>query len=169
MSANHLHFISGDTSANLNIDIREIHGILAAPPCTQFSKANTRLTRSQKDFTEGMRIVRQCLEIIWCAQMKGAPLHFWALENPQGYLSRFLGKSVFRFQHWEFGETRQAMATKRTEIWGYFNAPIVTVRKRPVPIIGKGKVNKGWSSLSVEKRAETCEGFAHAFFKANNH
>lgn len=149
-----------------------VYGILAAPPCTKFSKADTSKTRSEKDFTEGMITLEACLNIIWKVQVKGAPLMFWALENPQGYLSRFIGRSVFRFQHWEFGEKNLALATKRTEIWGYFNSPTKIVKERNVPKVlkhslDKEKTNKEWSRTSVEDRAKTCQGFAEAFYKIN--
>jgi hypothetical protein len=143
-----------------------VYGVLAAPPCTKFSKADTSKTRLEKDFSEGMRTVEACLKIIWKLQMQGAPLQFWALENPQGYLSRFLGRSAYRFQHWEFGETNSALATKRTELWGYFNSPPRTVRNRTLPPVRKG-ANSDWSRLSAEERAVTNPGFAKAFFEAN--
>lgn len=148
-----------------------VYGVLAAPPCTKFSKADTSKTRLEKDFTEGMLTVEACLRIIWKLQMQGAPLQFWALENPQGYLSRFLGRSVFRFQHWEFGEDNLALATKRTEIWGYFNNPHKTVSVRPVPKVQRytlGGGNAHWQKISTEERAKTCKGFADSFYKANN-
>ena len=168
----------------LRIRMKDVVGVLAAPPCTKFSKANTRLPRAKKDFAEGMETVEACLKIVWALQMKGAPLAFWALENPQGYLSRFLGKSVLQFQHWQYGETRLAYATKRTEIWGYFKLPAKTTHERTVPHIKKftdrrtqatlfgddltSRVrNKQWEGMTAANRALTCPGFAAAFFKAN--
>lgn len=150
----------------------DVYGVLAAPPCTKFSKADTSKKRVQRDFTEGIEIVEACLRIIWKIQERGAPLKFWALENPQGYLSRFLGRSVFRFQHWEFGEDNLALATKRTEIWGYFNSPNKTIKNRTVPkvyryTLDKSKTNRSWAKISVEKRAQTNAGFAKAFYEAN--
>ena len=107
----HIYFYSPDGKGTMDgIDPKKVYGILAAPPCTKFSKADTGHPRAVRDFTEGIETVEACLKVIWQAQMKGAPLAFWALENPQGYLSRFLGRSIFRFQHWEFGETRKALA-----------------------------------------------------------
>lgn len=147
------------------------YGILAAPPCTHFSKANWRINRSNRDFREGMKCVRACLDIIWTVQESGAPLKFWAIENPLGYLYNFLGKPAFYFQPWQFGET-DFRATKRTAIWGYFNQPVKTVRKRTVPYIRDPRntkstnSNPGWQ-ISKDKRAITPPGFAKAFFKAN--
>ncbi len=163
-----LHF-AGE-SKTMNIAMKDVYGVLAAPPCTKFSKANWRVKKADRDFREGMKVVRACLEIIWCLQENGAPLKFWALENPQGYLYNFLGKPAFWFQPWQFGET-DFKATKRTGIWGYFNQPAKTVRKRNVPFVRDPKKVKGgnlaWGTRSVEERAKTSEFFAKAFFKNN--
>jgi len=154
-----------------NLPVDKIYGILAAPPCTQFSKADWRRSRDKRDFVKGMEIVRACMNIIWRVQEEGAPLKFWALENPLGYLYNFLGKPAFYFQPWQFGE-KPPLATKRIAIWGYFNQPAKTVLKRNVPFIHNPKnkdrrQNHGWYKLSVEERAITPAGFAQAFFKAN--
>lgn len=42
----------------------EVYGILAAPPCTRFSKANWRQSRKDRDFKEGMECVEACMAII---------------------------------------------------------------------------------------------------------
>jgi hypothetical protein len=151
----------------------DIYGILAAPPCTKFSKANWRVKKENRDFTEAMKVVRACMNVIWTVQECGAPLKFWALENPMGYLYNFLGRPVFYFQPWQFGDT-SFLATKRTAIWGYFNAPAKTVRKRTVPFIlshsiskGTLRENKQWYSASAEERSITPPGFAQAFYLAN--
>jgi hypothetical protein len=99
-----------------------VYGILAAPPCTKFSKAAWQIKKKDRDFKTGMETVRACLEIIWQIQEKGAPLKFWALENPQGYLYNFLGRPAYWFQPWQFGEN-DGRSTKRTALWGYFNPP----------------------------------------------
>ena len=148
-----------------------VYGVLAAPPCIQFSKADWRRNKGKRNFTKGMGLVRACLDIIWIIQENGAPLKFWALENPLGYLYNFLGKPVFYFQPWQFGE-KPPLATKRIAIWGYFNRPIKTVRKRNVPYIHtpqnkNRRENKGWYKLSAEARAITPAGFAKAFYEAN--
>lgn len=149
---------------------KDIYGILAAPPCTQFSKANWRVKKDKRNFKQGIETVAKCMEIIWAVQSCGAPLKFWALENPLGYLYNFLGKPAFYFQPWEFGETN-FIATKRTAIWGYFNPPAKKVRKRTVPYIRDPKTvkggNPGWGSRSAADLAKTSSFFAESFFKAN--
>jgi hypothetical protein len=102
---------------------RVIHGILAAPPCTEFSRAKTTAPR---DFAKGMETIRACMEIIWHCQTYGK-LKFWALENPDGLLYRFLGRPPFKFEQWQFGGAIE----KPTCLWGMFNAPVPTVTVKP--------------------------------------
>ncbi len=60
----------------VKIFYENIYGVLSAPPCTQFSKADWRRNKSQRNFQEGMEIVKACLFIIWAIQENGAPLKF---------------------------------------------------------------------------------------------
>ncbi len=153
-----------------------VYGILAAPPCTVFSKAAWKIKKADRKFAAGMQIVKACMNIIWSVQEKGAPLKFWALENPMGYLYNFLGKPSFYFQPWQFGET-SFLATKRTAIWGYFNQPAKTVRTRTIPFISphaskrdkvdKKRENKEWYSARAKDRSITPPGFARAFYESN--
>jgi hypothetical protein len=164
--------------AEMKIQPENVYGILAAPPCTKFSKAAWQVKKTDRDFEEGMRCVRACLDCIWWVQEHGAQLKFWALENPQGYLYNFLGFPAYWFQPWWFGE-RDGRATKRTALWGYFKEPRRSVRKRTIAFIsphsrpaGDGRhdrerINKQWGKMSVEDRARTSSHFAKAFFKAN--
>ena len=97
-----------------------VYGILAAPPCTEFSLAKNGINRYMKnapvrDIDGGLEIVNACLRIIGeCCPV------FYAIENPVGLLSRYLGKPDFVFQPWEFGD----LWTKRTALWGNFNEPL---------------------------------------------
>ena len=113
---------------------------------------------------------KACLDVIWYIQEQGAPLKFWALENPVGYLYNFLGKPAFYFQPWQFGET-DFRATKKTGIWGYFNQPVKTIKKRTVPYIRDPKKvkqgNLSWGPRSAAERGKTSSFFAESFFKAN--
>lgn len=157
------------------------YGVLAAPPCTKFSRAGWQIPRAERDFKEGMRCVRACMDIIWGIQENGAPLKFWAMENPDGYLYRFMGYPKFSFQPWEYGET-DFRATKRTAIWGYFQIPTPSVRVRDYTLLPKvsphsrpagdgtvdrSRINKKWASASQEERAKTSGFFAEAFYKTN--
>ncbi len=171
--------------------IQNVYGILAAPPCTMFSFARTN-AKKPRDLEKGMECVRACLDIIWTANeiqqetgKKTLPLKFWALENPyHGFLPHFLGKPAFTFDPWEFGDGYQ----KRTALWGHFNEP----KKSPVPMTeeakAKAKTNSHLHTLGTKfdylkskdihpekfgvfdrqtRRSITPEGFAQAFFEAN--
>lgn len=139
----------------------DVHGILAAPPCTMFSLARQN-AKTPRDFATGMEIVNACLNVIWKCRLK-SKLAFWALENPKGYLRQFLGKAPYEFQHWEFGDN----GWKFTEIWGYFNFPKKTIAKKPGPQRKWNRVQavNGLNRKAI--RAITPAGFAQAFFKAN--
>jgi hypothetical protein len=79
---------------------KNVYGIIANPPCTNFSKANWRVAKKDRDFAEGMKLVKECLRIVWETQERsGAGLKFWALENPLGYLPQFLGHPYFNISH----------------------------------------------------------------------
>lgn len=92
----------------------DVYGILAAPPCTEFSVLNCRAEARQRDPQAGLKIVMACMRII----EKCKPV-WWALENPVGYLREYMGKSTLIFQPWQYGDPW----TKRTEIWGTFTLP----------------------------------------------
>lgn len=89
-----------------------VHGILAAPPCTEFSIAKSH--HLDRDFESGMEVVNACLAIIKKCNPK-----WWALENPAGFLSKFIGEPKTSFQPWYYGDGW----SKRTMLWGEFNMP----------------------------------------------
>ena len=160
-----------------------VYGILAAPPCTEFSLAKNG-SHGSRDFQAGMEVVESCLQIIWQCRMHGS-LKFWALENPVGYLRQFLGRPHYTFYQWWFGDT----GIKRTDIWGYFREPVQKVKERPddpyyVKQYKSGKKNQfAWAAPACPEwakdyinscpdkraalRAITPPGFAQAFFRAN--
>lgn len=150
-----------------------VYGILAAPPCPQFSFAKT--TGEPRDLRAGMEIVEACLRIIWECQYKLAgpyskttPLKFWALENPHGLLKRFLGKPTYQFNPYDFGDPYQ----KNTHLWGWFNEP----KKSPIEVdtvkFDRLKTKEihpeQYGKLTrLERRSITPAGFAKAFFEVN--
>lgn len=150
----------------LCIDL-EPYGILAAPPCTEFSRAKQFHGKGNytHDFAKGLEPVIACLKIIAMAKPK-----WWAMENPNGYLKRWMGKPVESFEPWEFGDKYQ----KKTLLWGNFETPHRTVIERP-------RSMKKFSMLHSKeiapeyygkydrttRRSITPAGFAKAFFKAN--
>jgi hypothetical protein len=162
---------------DMGIKYSDVYGILAAPPCTEFSLAKNG-SPTPRDLRAGMEIVEACIKIIWQCQSK-TKLKFWALENPLGLLRRFLGRPKFTFRQWEFGDP----GVKPTDIWGFFNEPKRTVKEKPEGITKRyksGKVNTlawaapkppDWVDASnltrADLRAITPPEFAKAFFKAN--
>ncbi len=152
-----------------------VYGVLAAPPCTEFSVAKTTAPR---DLAKGTETIKACIEIIWQCQAESG-IQFWALENPVGLLRKFLGRPEFTFFQWEYG----AEFVKRTDLWGYFNSPKKTVLKRPEGLTKQfpcGSFNSAtWSApkcpteyigrglTKADIRAITPPGFAQAFFRAN--
>jgi site-specific DNA-cytosine methylase len=149
-----------------------VYGIIANPPCTKFSRAAWQIPKANRDFKEGMRLVKECLRVIWEVQENGAQLRFWVIENPDGYLAQFLGRPPFSYQPWQFGET-DFRATKRTMLWGYFNPPTKTIRVRTIPFRSSHsrdttRVNKGWSEhRNADERSNASPYFTKAFFEAN--
>src|SRR3990167_8599295 len=59
-----------------------VYGIIANPPCTMFSLARSN-AKIPRDLKEGMRLVKECLRIIWECQyriigdQRHPPLKFW--------------------------------------------------------------------------------------------
>jgi site-specific DNA-cytosine methylase len=93
-----------------------VYGIIANPPCTQFSFARTN-AKKPRDLQESMRCVKHCLRIIWHCQyrlyrdtQKKSPLKFWVLENPDAMLRWFLGKPAMIYNSFNFGENYQKKA-----------------------------------------------------------
>lgn len=161
----------------------DVYGILAAPPCTQFSFARTNALK-ERNLATGMQMVSACLEIIWQCQSrtkgkcpKAPYLAFWALENPHGMLNWFLGRPALTFNPFDFGDRY----SKKTCLWGHFNDPV----KNPVELAADEKIKfdarladtlpdlpdsyvlpQGVDKRTA-RRAITPPGFAKAFFEAN--
>lgn len=147
---------------------KNVYGIIANPPCTMFSIARTR-AKTKRDLREGMRLVKECLRIIWEAQYdtfgKGftSGLKFWALENPAtGLLKNFLGKPVFVYHPYDFGEDR----SKATALWGNFNPPIknLLIQKSNKVI---GKPGREITNHNSETRSIASPQFTKQFFLKN--
>lgn len=144
-----------------------VYGILAAPPCTEFSFAKHFHGKGnyKHDFKAGLAIVDACLRIIWRC---GDSLMWWALENPKGYLQRWIGKPRLIFNPYEYGSNYQ----KKTCLWGDFKIPIKNQNKIPCVKFSRLKSKdiapEYYGKLTRrERRAITPLGFARAFFEAN--
>lgn len=154
--------------SGMRVRTKDVYGILAAPPCTMFSRARTT-AKTPRDFNGALKIVEACLKIVWACR-SAESLEFWALENPMGLLRQFMGNPGYSFMGWEFGDNH----VKFTDLWGYFNKP---TKKRGVlkPDFDRqkwalAKKPKRYAELRLSRadvRAITPPGFAKAFFNAN--
>lgn len=138
----------------------QIHGILAAPPCTVFASSGARWPRSDDDMREGLAVVDACLRIVYACRPE-----WWALENPVGKLVRYLGKPTMYFHPFEFGDAY----AKKTCLWGEFAEPEKTLVE-PVQVCEQGSWIQqlgGKSERTKMLRSMTPMGFAKAFFEAN--
>lgn len=162
---------------------REIYGVIANPPCTEFSTARSDGKARLND--DGMFLVNHCLRIIRSCSPK-----FWVIENPAtGRLKDFLGTPRFVYQPWEFGSPW----TKKTALWGDFNIPkplytkwedvpkndklyVRPTRKKPslaflhksaIEHIEEWKCFKEYIDCDMSFRSLCSQGFASEFFKEN--
>ncbi|HEY9704495.1 MAG TPA: hypothetical protein V6C58_18755 [Allocoleopsis sp.] len=140
-----------------------VYGILAAPPCTDFSGSGAQYWKI-KDLdgrtAQSLKLVDKVIEIVsWYPE-----LNFWALENPVGRLSTLrpkLGKPWY-FQPYWYGDPY----TKKTGLWGNFNKDLPKNEVKPDPNSWIMKLG-GKSERTKELRSMTPLGFAKAFFLAN--
>lgn len=138
----------------------KIHGILMAPPCTEFAGSGARWWKDKGDapLLEALSIVNACLRFAAiCKPM------WWVLENPVGRLNRFIGKPVMYFNPCDYGDPY----TQKTGLWGNFNPGLL--RNPVTPTEGSMMWAKygGKSDRTKELRSVTPMGFAKAFFEAN--
>lgn len=134
-----------------------VRGVLAAPPCTEFSGSGARWWQSKGDspLLDALALVDSCCRIILVHRPQ-----WWVIENPVGRLNRWLGEPAMLFDPCDYGDPY----TKKTCLWGRFNMPM------------KAKVHAHEGSRmhllppSEDRptlRSATPEGFAKAFFEAN--
>lgn len=132
----------------------KVHGILAAPPCTVFSYARNRYEPKDDELRAALSVVDACLRAVVIYRPS-----WWALENPVNKLRRYLGRPVWRFRQWEYGDA----AEKPTCLWGRFTPPML-----PVPSVrSKPSTYKTSRQNADPEDAITPPGFARAFFEAN--
>lgn len=160
-----------------------VHGLIAFPPCTHFAGSGARWWKKKgKTATrEGLALVDVCSRIVALYNPR-----FWFIENPVGRLPTWYGKPTLIFNPCDYGGYLQPAGdhyTKKTCLWGKFTAP----KKKPVPVHyisnskqdyykgsaillprdAKGKLLP-WTSVEAKNyRSKSPEGFAKAFFMAN--
>jgi len=134
-----------------------VHGVLAAPPCTHLAGSGARWWTEKGDgaLLEALSVVDACMRIILIAKPK-----FWALENPVGRLVHYLGSPRMYFDPCDYGDPW----TKKTALWGEFNEPEMNpVEPEPRSRIWTMPPSPDRPAL----RSITPPGFAQAFFEAN--
>ncbi len=164
-----------------------VHGILAAPPCTHFSRAGARFWKAKGEapILEGLAIVDACLRAVAIYRPT-----WWALENPIGRLKDYLGEPAWKFDPYDFGDPW----TKRTWLWGHFTPPMPLfsaqarcavepvfscpggatpnhprreTRSKPTKPAKRLDRSTYLGSRRKVERSTTPEGFARAFFEVN--
>lgn len=162
----------------------DVYGIIANPPCTEFSVVNKGF-HEDGDYKKGLLLVNECLRVI-----KECKPTFWALENPaNGRLKDFLGKPTYTYEPWEYGSPW----TKRTALWGKFSKTrkiytkwedvpkndklyIRPTRQKPsmaqfhksaIKYINEFKCFESQISDDMDLRSLCSQGFAKAFYEAN--
>ena len=166
-----------------------VHGVLAAPPCTEFARCGARWWKSKPPelLEEALKVLAACVRVV-----RRTKPEWWVIENPVGRMKHYLGPPTFKFQPWQFGDPW----TKQTWLWGKFNPPReVPMARAPlnqsVPghrsqqhkrhlntldfrkALALGLVQPDWvhklgpSPERAVLRSITPPGFARAFFEAN--
>jgi hypothetical protein len=93
--------------------IERVAGIIANPPCTEFSTA--RADGKARENEIGYTIVDHCIRI-----KDEINPEWWVLENPaRGTLKNYLGDPKYKYEPWHYGSPW----TKQTALWGEFNIP----------------------------------------------
>lgn len=147
-----------------DFDGNDVYAVLAACPCTDFASSGARhfaVKDASGQTVNSVELVQQTLRTIEYFKPQ-----VWAIENPVGRIEKLTGLPPWRlsFNPNQFGDPY----TKRTLLWGRFNADL------PIAPVEPTEGSKMWSkyggkSLATKNaRSVTPEGFAYAFFQANN-
>jgi site-specific DNA-cytosine methylase len=138
--------------------IGEVHGILAAPPCTHLASSGARWWKSKGEaaLLEALSVADACLRVVALLNPD-----WWALENPVGRLRHYYGEPTLIFDPCDYGDPW----TKKTCLWGDFQIP------EPCAVEPSGKNPVHHMSpppWRARYRSKTPDGFARAFFEAND-
>jgi hypothetical protein len=143
---------------------QDVYAVLAACPCTDFASSGARHFAA-KDAdgrtVESVNLVKQTL-----ATIEYFKPSVWAIENPVGRIEKLTGLPPWRlsFNPNHFGDPY----TKKTLLWGRFNADLPIAPVEPVEGSKMHRLYGGKSQATKNARSVTPEGFAYAFFQANN-
>lgn len=141
-------------------------GIIAFPPCTAYALSGARWwpgkdASGETDYFDGL--VRRMLEIV---EYFRPGLKFWYAENPVGRIAKRVPEiakyRLLSFNPCDYGDPY----TKKTVLYGEFNPFLVRAHVKPTE--GSKMHRLPPSKNRANLRSATPEGFAKAFFNANN-
>ena len=149
-----------------------VYGILAAPPCTVFTKAGNMYWKLWNDngrTNTHKEIIYKTLEIIEYFKPK-----FWCIENPPGRLDTIIPElkkyRLLYVQPYQFGDGY----SKNTVLWGVFNPFLLQAPvnfKKATNITSSIDLFYNIDKLKFKKRSSfrniTPLGFSLSFFNAN--
>lgn len=151
-----------------------IYGILAAVPCTEFACSGARWFSEKDNDGRTDKAIDLVMKTIATANyyMDGADedveqyaLKFWAIENPVGRMNSLIpymkNFGPWYFQPCDYGDPY----TKKTGLWGEFNRNLK--QNQVEPTLGSKMHNIPPGPERQNIRSQTPEGFARAFFEAN--
>jgi hypothetical protein len=146
-------------------EITDVYGILIAAPCTDFASSGARwfAKKDEDGRTEASKeLVFQALRTVEYFRPQ-----MWVLENPVGRIESLTGlpKARYSFDPNDFGDPY----TKKTQLWGKFNTDLPVAPVEPTEGSKMHSKYGGGSLRTKNARSETPEGFAYAFFMANNY
>lgn len=170
--------------SQLRIDIEQtglqVYGLLFAPPCTDFAGSGAKHWAKkdaelpfENDEWNGIDYSCALIEIALHLVELEKPV-FWVLENPVGRIEKMVpGLKPYRkmlFNPCDYGDAY----TKKTVLWGNFNTGLKQRKVDPVMYEAGGKRGSymwaklgGKSEKTKALRSATPQGFANAFFMAN--
>ncbi|MBP0484681.1 PLxRFG domain-containing protein [Sagittula salina] len=162
----------------------EIAGVLSACPCTTFAGSGARWWQELHD-VESPEAVEKVFGRAGLLSGAKSPLAFnvmlyeatrdvvrearpgfHVLENPIGRIQNVtsLTKPLLRFHPSNFGDTY----TKHTQLFGDFNPDLPLANVKATDGSKMQSQMRGDDPLGKEQRSTTPEGFAYAFFMAND-
>lgn len=162
------------TLAELDVDLSEVTGIIAQPPCTHFALSGARWwsNKGPEAVVEGMALVNVVFRyVVMCPNLR-----WWVLENPVGRLKYWLGPAKHIYQPYEYagwGESDEEQQAnryqKRTCLWG---EGFVLPEKKDLGPHEDDRVrlrikNMPETKDRAHKRSVTPSGFARAWKEAN--
>lgn len=146
-----------------------VEGIIAQPPCDHFAVSGARWWSGKGDgpLIEGLSLVDACLRIIAAHNPR-----WWVLENPVGRLRNYIGAPKMYYHPYEFAKWADdpyaEAYTKKTCLWGTFNAALPKNGLAPDPNVNNPIHFCPPGPERKNIRSKTPQGFARAFYYANN-